>query len=34
MDDRIEVIQPADTDYYTTLYAEWEKTRRYFRDMN
>lgn len=34
MDDRIEVIYPADTDYYTTLYAEWEKTRGYFRDMN
>lgn len=34
MDDRTAVIYPADAAYYTTLYAEWEKTRRYFRDMN
>ena len=34
MDERTEVISPADTEYYNTLYAEWEKTRRYFREMN
>jgi autoinducer 2 (AI-2) kinase len=34
MDERTEVITPTDTDYYNTLYAEWEKTRRYFREMN
>lgn len=34
MDDDTEVIHPVDSDHYATLYAEWEKTRRYFRDMN
>jgi autoinducer 2 (AI-2) kinase len=34
MDDRIEVVYPAETEYYATLYAEWEKTRSYFRNMN
>ena len=33
-DESMEVIHPADTEYYNTLYAEWERTRRYFREMN
>lgn len=33
-DESMEVILPADTAYYNTLYAEWERTRRYFREMN
>jgi autoinducer 2 (AI-2) kinase len=34
IDDRIEVVYPVQTEYYATLYAEWEKTRSYFRNMN
>jgi len=34
MDERIEVVYPLQTEYYATLYAEWEKTRSYFRNMN
>jgi autoinducer 2 (AI-2) kinase len=34
MDDRIEVVHPQEEAYYATLYAEWEKTRSYFRNMN
>jgi autoinducer 2 (AI-2) kinase len=34
IDDRIEVVHPQEEEYYATLYAEWEKTRNYFRNMN
>lgn len=34
MDDRIEVVHPREEEYYATLYAEWKKTRSYFRNMN
>ncbi|WP_298735717.1 FGGY family carbohydrate kinase [uncultured Chitinophaga sp.] len=34
MDERIEVVSPQETEYYATLYTEWEKTRNYFRNMN
>ncbi|GAA0525148.1 FGGY-family carbohydrate kinase [Chitinophaga japonensis] len=34
MDDRIEAVCPQETAHYAGLYAEWEKTRSYFRNMN
>lgn len=34
MDESIEVVTPQEQDHYATLYAEWEKTRGYFRNMN
>lgn len=34
MDERVEVVHPAETEYAAILYAEWEKTRGYFRNMN
>ncbi|HEU4551279.1 MAG TPA: FGGY family carbohydrate kinase [Chitinophaga sp.] len=34
MDDSIEVVHPQQEAEYTALYAEWEKTRGYFRNMN
>lgn len=34
MDERIETVHPQEEAYYATLYAEWEKTRNHFRNMN
>ncbi|MRG44797.1 sugar kinase [Chitinophaga sp. SYP-B3965] len=34
MDESVEVVAPQEEAYYATLYAEWEKTRGYFRNMN
>lgn len=33
MDDSIEVVCPQEQEHYAALYAEWEKTRGYFRNM-
>jgi autoinducer 2 (AI-2) kinase len=34
MDDRTETVYPQEEAYYAGLYAEWEKTRNHFRNMN
>lgn len=34
MDGRTETVYPQDEAYYAGLYAEWEKTRNHFRNMN
>jgi len=34
MDDTIETVNPQDEAHYAGIYAEWEKTRDYFRNMN
>lgn len=34
MNDSIEVVYPQEQEHYAALYAEWEKTRGYFRNMN
>jgi autoinducer 2 (AI-2) kinase len=34
MDERMEVVYPQDAEHYAALYAEWEKTRSYFKNMN
>lgn len=34
MNDRTETVFPQEEAYYATLYAEWEKTRNHFRNMN
>ncbi|GEP97333.1 putative sugar kinase YoaC [Chitinophaga cymbidii] len=34
MNDSIEVVHPQEQEHYAALYAEWEKTRGYFRNMN
>lgn len=34
MDTTIETVYPQDAAHYAAIYAEWEKTRDYFRNMN
>lgn len=34
MDERMEVVYPQEAEHYAALYAEWEKTRSYFKNMN
>ncbi|RPE08512.1 sugar kinase [Chitinophaga lutea] len=34
MEGRTETVYPQDEAHYATLYAEWEKTRNHFRNMN
>jgi autoinducer 2 (AI-2) kinase len=34
MNDSVEVVYPQEQEHYAALYAEWEKTRGYFRNMN
>ncbi|WP_126246454.1 FGGY-family carbohydrate kinase [Chitinophaga rhizosphaerae] len=34
MDDTIETVDPQDEAHYASIYAEWEKTRDHFRNMN
>ncbi len=34
MDENIETVYPQEEAHYASLFAEWEKTRSYFRNMN
>ncbi|MBO9151975.1 FGGY-family carbohydrate kinase [Chitinophaga sp. GCM10012297] len=34
MNETTETVHPQDEAHFTALYAEWEKTRNYFRNMN
>lgn len=34
MDESIEVVHPQEQEHYAALFAEWERTRGYFRNMN